>query len=338
MLSVEQRKFDQLYAYRAGMANVAFVAGVARFVKAREGYIQQSNNLNQMIHFLMEEGDTIPHWVRDGVNVKVVARMQGARNGDEPVVTLKALAFEPPSIYDMPPRQAWERDVREGVPTDEVKPSEFRPEDQGEEERPTMGGLRVSDTGNMVRVAGFVSSFFVEPAGVPKAEGGVTQGCLVLTLRQTNNKDDLIPVRCYGPKAESLARRLEVGVPLLVKGKVRVRLKNTGEPAGEGGILPVHKYPYVHVSNLGVANRSDIREEPAWAKEMVLEHRSKRQSSKAPAQTEVGVAAPSAQPGTASAEQPLNQNSAPPQQQVMDADVALDPAVLKMLGTDSTAA
>lgn len=276
MLSVESRKYEQLYAYRAGMVNTAWVAGVARFIKQKEGFIQQTNNLNQMIHFVMDEGDLMPAWVKEGVNIKVIGRIHSKRNNGEPTVLLKALAIETPSIYDMPPRQAWERDLKEGVPGDDIRPAETKPET-----KPTMGGVRVADTGNMVKVAGFVSSFFVEPAGVPKAEGGFTQGCLILTIRQTKESDDLIPVRCYGPKAESLARRLEIGVPLKVEGKLRVRLKNTGAPADEKGILPVYKYPYVHASTLGVASRNDIREEPDWAKQMVIEERERRMINQA---------------------------------------------------------
>ncbi len=323
MLSVEQRKYDQLYAYRAGMLNTAWIAGVARFIKAREGFIQQSNNLNQMIHFVMDDGDTMPSWVKDGVNIKVVGRVHTGRSDGEPVVVLKALAFETPSIYDMPPREAWERNVKEGIPTDSVRPDQYRPED----ESPKMGGLRVADTGNMVKVAGFVSSFFVEPAGVPKADGGVTQGCLVLTLRQTKDKDDLIPVRCYGPKAESLARRLDVGVPLKVEGKLRVRLKNTGAAADASGVLPVNKFPYLHVSNLGVASRTDIKEEPEWAKQMVLEHRSKRAAAAQQGQQARKAASGPAQP----AEPPVAAPKPEPSPKVLDADLAIDPETLKLL-------
>ena len=317
MLSKEQLRYDQLYAYRAGMLNTAWIAGVARYVTKREGFIQQSNNLNQMIHFVLEEGDTMPSWVKEGVNIKVIGRLHSARVDDEPVVVLTALAFEAPSIYDMPPRAAWERTLRDGIPTDGVRPEAFRPEDY----RPKMDGVRIADTGNMVKVAGFVSSFVVEPAGVPKPEGGFTQGCLILTLRQTKEKDDLIPVRCYGPKAESLARRLDIGVPIKIEGKLRVRLKNTGEPVGENGVLPVKKYPYVHASILSVANRDDIKEEPEWAKHMVLEHRSKRQAVKEAAKAKKAASQAPA-PSTAGEQSP-----------VVDADIMnqIDPATLAML-------
>lgn len=312
MLSVEQRKYDQLYAYRAGMLNTAWIAGVARFIGAREGFVQQSNNLNQMIPFVIDDGDAMPTWIKDGVNIKVIGRLHSSRVEDEPVVILKALAFETPSIYDMPPREAWERDVRDGVPTDAVSPDQYKPE------MLKMGGARVTDTGNMVKAAGFVSSFFVEPAGLPKQDGGVTQGCLVLTLRQTKDKDDLIPVRCYGPKAESLARRLDIGVPLKVEGKLRVRLKNTGEQVDSNGNLPVMKFTYIHVSNLGVASRTDIKEEPEWAKQMVIDYRSKRQAKKME-----------------------NQNVLPAKEEatkkVLDADLSIDPETLKLMSSTSGA-
>jgi single-stranded DNA-binding protein len=304
------------------MLNTAWIAGVARNIRPREGCIQQTNNLNQMIRFVMDEGDVMPNWVKDGVNIKVVGRIHTNRSDGEPVVELMALAFETPSIYDMPPRAAWERNVREGVPTDTVRPDQFRPED----EQPKMGGLRITDAGNMVKVAGFVSSFFVEAAGMPKPDGGVTQGCLVLTLRQTREKDDLIPIRCYGPKAESLARRLDVGVPLKIEGKLRVRLKNTGSPADESGILPVHKFQYIHVSNLGVASRADIKEEPEWAKEMALEHRSKRAAQQAAKKAPATASTPES-----TDKSPEDQKKQTPPIKVMDADLNIDPEALKSL-------
>lgn len=272
MLSVEQRKYDQLYAYRAGMVNTVWVAGIARLITAKGGFVQQTNNLNQMIPFVVADGDALPNWVKDGVNLKVIARVHSSRVDDEPIVVLTALSFETPSIIDMPPREAWERHVREGVPSDDVKPEAYRPDGA----QFSTGGVRVADTGNMAKVAGFVSSFHVERPGARKSDGTVTQGCLIITLRQTRDRDDLIPVRCYGSKAEALARRLEVGMPVKVDGKIRVRLKNTGEPADAQGVMPVNKYPYLHANKLCVANREDIREEPKWAQEMVLEHRSKR--------------------------------------------------------------
>lgn len=329
MLSVEQRKFDQLYAYRAGMRNTAWIAGVARHITARDGYIQQSNNINQMIHFQLDDQDKMPSWVKDGVNIKVVGRIHTDRNNNEPVVVLTALSIEAPSIYDMPPRAAWERSIRDGVPTDDVRPDTFKPE----EVAPKMDGARVSDTGNMVTVAGFVSSFFVEAAGLPKEDGGKTQGCLILTLRQTKDANDLIPVRCYGKNPEATARRLEVGVPLKLMCKLRVRLKNTGEAADENGILPVHRYQYLHASNLAVANRDDIREEPDWAKTMVLESRSKRDAAKAKRAAKPATAEPATTQQASAAVPAAPVKAATPiaAPVALDAHLDFDPAALALL-------
>lgn len=329
MISAEQRRYEQLYAYRAGMLNSGWIAGVARNISAREGYIQQSNNLNQLIHFTVGEGSTMPTWVRDGCNLKIVARILSARNNNEPVISLRALAFEAPSIYDMPPRTAWERTLRPTVPRDAVRPETFRPDDADMR----VDGSRVSDTGNIVKLAGFVSSYFVEPAGVPRDDGKVSSGCLVLTIRQTADAEDLIPVRCHGPNPESLARRLTVGAPLKLQGKIRVRLKNTGEAPDTDGVLPVHRYPYLHVSTLSVANREDIREEPEWAKDMVRDHLSKR-AARAAQKKEKSDGQPSAAPAesvpaTAAVAKPV----APTGPAKVDTDLQVDPAILKMLGS-----
>ena len=315
MLSVEQRKYEQLYGYRAGMLNTAWIAGVARKVTARGGFIQQTNNLNQMIEFELEDDDRMPSWVQEGANIKVIARINTTKTNNEPTIVLKALAIEAPSVYDMPPRQAWERTLRPGVPSDDVRPDVFKPDDI----QMKMDGARVNDPGNMVKVAGFVSSIFVEPAGIPKEGGGLTQGCLVLTIRQTKDAEDLIPIRCVGKNPEATARRLAVGVPLKLTGKMRVRLKNTGEPAGEDGILPVQRYQYLHVTNLSVTNRTDIREEPEWAKTMALAGRSKRDPGAAPK--------PKAKPPVAVPEQQVSQ----PAKVQADADMNIDPAILSIL-------
>ena len=102
MISIEQRRRDQMYQYRGGMLNAAWVAGVARRITPRGGFIQQSNNLNQMIGFVLEEGDSMPNSVREGSNLKVIGRIHSSREGAEPVVVLWA-AWEfcaPPAARD----------------------------------------------------------------------------------------------------------------------------------------------------------------------------------------------------------------------------------------------
>jgi len=66
---------------------------------------------------------------------------------------------------------------------------------------------------------------------------------------------------------------------------LRVRLKNTGEPANANGILPVHKFPYLDATNICVASRYDITEEPAWAKEMFLQEQNMRAQRRQVAQS-----------------------------------------------------
>jgi len=285
MISIEQRRRDQMYQYRGGMLNAAWVAGVARRITPRGGFIQQSNNLNQMIGFVLEDGDSMPNSVREGSNLKVIGRIHSSREGAEPVVVLKVLAFETPSIIDMPPRAAWERTLRDGIPSDSVRPQAIDESRSSTDNVMSMGKVRVADAGNMVKLAGFVASVFVDPAGVPKPGGGFTVGCLVMLMRQTRDKDDLVPVRFYGAKAEAFGRRIQIGQPLKIEGRLRVRLKNTGEPANANGILPVHKFPYVDATNICVASRYDITEEPAWAKEMFLQEQNMRAQRRQVAQS-----------------------------------------------------
>ncbi len=333
MISIEQRRRDQLYQYRGGMLNAAWVAGTARGITQRGGFIQQSNNLNQMIGFVMEQGDSMPGSIREGDNLKVIGRIHSSREGAEPIVVLKVLALETPSIMDMPPREAWERALRQGTPSDSVRPQPIansRDPLESDDDANSMGKVRVADVGNMVEFAGFVASVFLEPAGVLKPDGSVTKGCLVMLMRQTKDKDDLVPVRFYGAKAEPFARRIQIGQPLKIEARLRVRLKNTGEPADANGILPVHKYLYVHATNICVANRRDITEEPAWAKEMFLQEQSKRAQRKQAAQDRANA---SAQGATSQASTPASAAPAPAGHTTAPADLA---DAIDMSGIDSS--
>ena len=333
MISIEQRRRDQLYQYRGGMLNAAWVAGTARGITPRGGFIQQSNNLNQMIGFVMEQGDSMPGSIREGDNLKVIGRIHSSREGAEPIVVLKVLALETPSIMDMPPREAWERALRQGTPSDSVRPQPIAnsiDQLESDDDANSMGKVRVADVGNMVEFAGFVASVFLEPAGVLKPDGTVTKGCLVMLMRQTKDKDDLVPVRFYGAKAEPFARRIQIGQPLKIEARLRVRLKNTGEPADANGILPVHKYLYVHATNICVANRRDITEEPAWAKEMFLQEQSKRAQRKQAAQDRANA---SAQGASSQASTPASAAPAPAGHATAPADLA---DAIDMSGIDSS--
>ena len=270
MLSIEQSRSKNQYAYRNGMTNVAWVAGILRNSTRTTGFIQQTNNLNQMIQFRCEPGVSVPDSFSDGQPIKVIARMLHKRVNGIPTLELEVKRFDLPSIQDMPPRKAWEQAQRAGVPVDANAPGNLR-EDKLE-------GWRVQDTGNMAQLAGFVSAYRAE---APKEAGG---GCVVILMRQTKDEDDVIPVRCYGSEAASLARKLEVGMPLYFEGRISVLIKNTGEPAGEDGILPTHKYQYLRVRMINVPGLKQIAAQPDWVPQMIQDAQSQRHKSRATAE------------------------------------------------------
>ena len=170
MLSVEQSKNKQLYSLRNGMRNVAWQAGILRNKSRTDGYIQQTNNLNQMLYFRCEEGVVIPDEYSNGQPIKIIARMLVEERNNKPSIVLVVKQFNKPSILDMPARKAWEQISRPGVPIDPSKPTEFR------EER--LEGWRVEDAGNTAHLAGFVAGFYYDP---PKQPGG---GCVEILIRQ----------------------------------------------------------------------------------------------------------------------------------------------------------
>jgi hypothetical protein len=267
MLSIEQSRSKHQYAYRNGMTNVAWVAGILRNSAKTSGFIQQTNNLNQMIQFRCEPGVAVPDSFTDGQPIKVIARMLHKRVGGIPTLELEVKRFDLPSIQDMPPRKAWEQAQRAGVPVDANAPANLRDD--------KLEGWRVQDTGNMAHLAGFVSAYRAEP---PKEAGG---GCVVILIRQTKDEDDVIPVRCYGADAASLARKLEVGMPLYFEGRISVLIKNTGEPAGEDGILPTHKFQYLRVRMINVPGLKQIAAQPDWVPQMIQDAQSQRHKSRA---------------------------------------------------------
>lgn len=265
MLSIEQKKDRNSYKYRAGMVNVVYVAGILRHPRKNEGFIQQTNNLNQMIHFRCEPGVNIPRDYQEGQPIKIIARQLNGYVDNKPVIELEAKAFMMPSIQDMPPRKAWEQALREGVPRDNVQPGTFR------EDR--LDGWRVQDTGNMAELGGFVAAFNYE---APKTEGN--PGCTVIYMRQTKDEKDLLPVRVPGTQAKTIARLLAVGMPLYIVGRISVDIKNTGEPADEKGVLPTHKYQYLRATNVGPPNSSQVTFEPDWVPAMIQTAQSQRQA------------------------------------------------------------
>lgn len=257
MLSVEQTKNQQLYSLRNGMRNVAWQAGILRNKTRTDGYIQQTNNLNQMIYFRCEDGIVIPDEYQNGHAIKIIARMLVEERNGRPSIVLVVKQFNKPSILDMPVRKAWEQVSRAGVPIDPNVPGKFREDN--------LDGWRVEDAGNTAHLAGYVAGFWYEP---PKTPGG---GCVEILIRQVKDDQDRIPVRHYGKAALAIYRRLEIGLALLCQGRISVALKNTGEPAGEDGILPTHKTQYLRVPEFKMPGPKDLiwKESPDWVTEMI---------------------------------------------------------------------
>lgn len=331
MLSMEQLRDRNSYKYRAGMVNVVYVAGILRHPRKNEGFIQQTNNLNQMIHFRCEPGVSIPRDYQEGQPIKIIARQLSGYVNGKPVIELEAKAFMMPSIQDMPPRKAWEQALREGVPRDTVQPGEFR------EER--LDGWRVQDTGNMAELGGFVAAFNYE---APKTEGN--PGCTVIYIRQTKDEKDLLPVRVPGTQAKTIARLLAVGMPLYIVGRISVDIKNTGEAADEKGVLPTHKYQYLRATNVGPPSSSQVTYEPDWVPAMIQVAQSQRQAraqanAERAAQNQANKAAGQQQPTVSGQQLAASQTPVTPQQQtaVVAAQNAqspaadIPPAILAML-------
>lgn len=73
-----------------------------------------------MIYFVMDDGDMMLSWIKDGVNVKVVGCVYMSCSDGEFVVVFKVFVFEMFSIYDMLFCEVWECNIKEGILIDFV--------------------------------------------------------------------------------------------------------------------------------------------------------------------------------------------------------------------------
>lgn len=282
MLSQEQLRHEQAYSTRNGMVNVCWVAGMARRVQDSpgSGFIQQTNNLNQMIPWEIQQQDRLPQHVREGVNIKVVGRLHSGTNtkGDHQVRVV-ALAFPPPDYRDLPPLEAWQAELRAGIPRDKLRPPEYGPSEAqvaAGEESLRLKNYRVSDTGNMVKMAGFIAGYFHEPKGPPKADGGRNNGQLTILLRQSASPDDLIPVVIRSNNVADYARGIQLGFPCYVVGWLEMILKNAGPASDDGADIPVISRLMIRSNALKAPGIREIGHHPDWAKALAEEGVSKR--------------------------------------------------------------
>jgi len=271
MLSMEQRRKTQLYSYRGGMLNISWVAGYARRLTPTGGFIQQTNNLNHMIPFTLADGMIMPTFVKDKTMIKVRGRMHGgATDQGEPIIVLRAFDIEEPNIFDMPSRESWNLSIHPGTPIDKEEPETYGASVEEGVAEDSFRMPRMPSSANISELAGFISGMRVEQPST-KPDGQVNKGCLIIGIRQTPDPEDILPVRVYGPQVTALRRKLMIGMPIKIRGQLRVRNKNTGVPAGPDGVLPTHKWLYLHaqLNDFREAKGGvDIKEMPAWVGEM----------------------------------------------------------------------
>ena len=290
MLSRDAKAYVDTFQYYNGMLNVGWLAGyLRRSEEDRQFSIQQTNNLNHALPVTLRQGDVLPGRFKDLSRLKVTCRIAGKKlESGERVAVMEVLGLDVPTVLDMPPVDQWNYMLPEGVPGSEFKPSE--------------GGTTFSKNSNVVKIAGYVCGVAVEPAGSINEKGNVSTGCLKLLVAQKGDFDNAIPVRIYGKLAEAQADRLRLGMPVLIDdGEYRIRIKKTGEPAGEDGVEPVAKYPYIQAKVIKLANRDVMMgDAPQWAVDLANIGRANRRARgvSAPAQPAAPAAAP-AQPQAA---------------------------------------
>jgi hypothetical protein len=292
MLSKEQRHRMDHISYRNGMRNIVYIAGLARGITAKGGWIQQTRNENHMIPFVVDEGSVVPSWVRDRSVVKVVGRISGAmlprENEADPagvrqrVAVLRAIHFELPSVLEMPPEEAWTMSIPKRAPASDARPAEG------------MVGVPNSRNSNRVEVAGFVAGVMLRRSGVPGSDGYQQNGCIHVLVQQTSDPAEAVPVRIYGRLSAEYEKKIRLGSPVYVPlGEMRVDAKEVGEPDADG-IAPVRKVPYVRSSSLHVATPDQIQSQPAWAEALALEGMGKgqHQAARAGKRAAVGIVKP----------------------------------------------
>ena len=328
MLSIDQRRRRQMSSFRAGMLNNTWISGKLIDVTPTGGRIQQTRNLNHAIPFKLAEGKVMPRYFREGKLVKIIGRVSGAIDPEtgEPILEIRAFDFDKPNLFDMPTLSGWNVETRAGVPQDTSIPEEIASNDgaeaaepdHGDEDRPSRGGnrFRMPETANSVEIAGIVTAVYLESKpGAERADGSQARGCVVIGIRQTSEPNDIIPIRAYGQKVNTIKKNLPVGAAIYIRGQIRVRNKNKSAEPDESGVIPTHKWPYVHCSagaiypidmNDAMEREEYIKLVPNWLETMLAEYRAKREQRRAAAEARAQINA------QAKAQEAAQAQAAPP--------------------------
>jgi hypothetical protein len=330
MLSQAQLNNPEIYKFRNGMINVSWIVGMIRNIDRVKGtgLIQQTNNLNQAIPFVMRPGDSIPPKLSEGQTIKVVGRFIGFMTDGQPGhpdAHVEVLGFQQPSLLDMPPRQDFEMPVRPGTPTDELRPEAYG---EGHFSQRLEREVR-NPNANRVLFAGFVASYRYDPSKNP----GVTNGVLTMYLRQSVDPQDVVIARVQNKLAEAFAKRLEVGVGIFIEGEARVFVKDLSKTPDATGVIPTQRILTIHARTVSPAQAVEhIRKTPEWKVQMVEEFRRRREERRQ-AQTQKPREATAA----AGANNPA-QASAPGAPTGGASGFALDPSLLQKLSAAPAAA
>jgi len=284
MLSQEQKKTLDFYRFPNGMLNVGWIAGFLRGVKpgARMFYIQQTNNINLMLPVYLKDGDEIPNRFQEFSPVRIICHIDGEKveGTNERIAKAYVIGFDMANVLDMPPSSAFDKVPPPGAPTEDI---DFRPFTGHEE--------KMSDSSNIVRIAGFVHSIVMS-----EQKPGDPSDCCIILIRQKEDENTSIPVRYYSKRlAEAVYNRVGRGAPIQIDATLRVRAKPIGEADPETHIVPVVKYPYLHAINPpGGATRREILHTPEWAQNLYNEYRAVRAKNERSPKKTASAAVPEA--------------------------------------------
>lgn len=265
-----------------GMANIAYLTGFVRNPKGDMFYLQQNNNMDQMLPIHVKSTMRIP---ADKTPVTVLAHIFG-RPGDDNTQNAYISAFDiqRPSVRSMPALTTW---VAGGGKNSDAE--DFRPFSSGKGIKPslkeeiaeqvqegeqftddeqilrdileaTRGRLdtRLGDNANVVQMAGFVDSMmWVEPNEFQQ------NGYGAIMLRQQQDQTRNVPIRLYSPAARVIMKNIQVGLPISIVGQIRMKTNPDDKTGGKTSNL------HVRVSDIYRVERDkDIKQTPVWWAEM----------------------------------------------------------------------
>lgn len=254
MISLDALHSSKNYLFVNSMFNVCYVAGWARNIE-RDGnktkfLIQQTNDLRSAVPVELSPGDNLPGDVREYMPIKIIGHVHGDRQPDgNRISVIRALYIDRPTLLDMPGHDAFNK-----YPKDPADSSSFRPIETN--------GDKLARGANVVNVAGFVAGMIM----MLNQKGEPEHDCLVVLLRQHEDKNKIIPCRLYGHRAKMYKDRARIGDPVLIKGMLRSKEETVKV---EGGEEAKRRNTYIRFDHLrGVLIPDEITVYPEWAEEM----------------------------------------------------------------------